>query len=108
MTRAKFDAELAQHATTHRIVAIGAANRGDYPASTRAEAVAEWAAKGRLLSHEPGDSNTPDLHAAAAEFGVLIDTAGAAVPMVKAPPENMVDPTRVGGQRLAPLIPKQD
>jgi hypothetical protein len=107
MTRAKFDEQLAQHGRTHRIVAVGAANRGDYPAATRAECVAEWAERGRLLAHEPGDSNTPDLHAAAAEFGVLVDTAGQKVSHVQPPPENTVDHTRVGGQRLAPVAPPE-
>jgi hypothetical protein len=108
MTDKEFALALALHGATHRKKQETAALTGHYDISGGCMKIADFAEKGRLLAPVPGHfghSHLPDLYAAAAERGLLVDETGAPVPYVPVEPE--VDRREhIGGQELAPRLPE--
>ena len=73
MDDAQFAQALALHRQTHRTKQRTAAETGHFDISRRCMAIANAADVGKVLAAFPGDSNTPDLHAAAAARGLIMD-----------------------------------
>lgn len=101
-------AAIAARGRTARMEISTAMGAGQQFAAVRLDAIATMAESGKLLVTAPGDSSDPDLQAAAAVYGLLVDASGTPVPFVPAVPESTVDPARVGGQPTAPLYPRQE
>jgi hypothetical protein len=108
MTDLDFAQALALHAKSHRIQQTTAGATGHYDMSGRCMAIADAAEHGKVMAPiagHPADSHTPELYAAAAERGLLIDETGAPVPYVPVEPE--VDTrAHIGNQELAPRLPE--
>jgi hypothetical protein len=107
MTDKEFALAVKLHGQTHRLKQISSSATGHYDISGGCMAIAAAAECGKVLAPIPGHfghSHVPELYAAAAERGLLVDETGAQVPYVPTEPQVDTRP-RIGNQPLAPPLP---